>query len=378
MPGATADAASSDATERDEDRSPVFAVNRSPLDPEWDDFVSQTSGGHHLQTSRWAQVKATVGWRAARVVARRDGRIVGGCQVLMRPLPLIGSLAYVPRGPLTADAGQSTLDAILTGIREVARRERVLYLKIQPPVDRRDMEALLLARGFRPSGLEATPTATVRVDLRCTPEELLAQMSKNRRRNIRRAEGSGVNVRSGGAEDLPAYYRTIQATADRQGFLPYPARYYEQLWRSFSPGGHAMLLLAESGQRVVASLLLIAFRDTVLFKMGGWTGEHREARVNELLHWRAILLARSRGFRWYDLEGIAPDVAVAIRERHPRTPHTYAGTTRFKLGFGGSVALFPPAFDAPCTRGIGRGVMWLSPRAARWHTLIWWMVGRRG
>jgi lipid II:glycine glycyltransferase (peptidoglycan interpeptide bridge formation enzyme) len=378
MPCVSADAARSAATERDEDRSLTFAVSRSPLDREWDDFVSRTSGGHHLQTSRWAQVKATVGWRAARVVTRSDGRIVGGCQVLMRPLPLIGSLAYVPRGPLTADGGPSTLDEILTGIRELARRERLLYLKIQPPVDRPDMEALLLARGFRPSGLEAAPTATVRVDLRCTPDELLAQMSKNRRRNIRRAERSGVTVRSGGAADLPAYYRTIQATAERQGFLPYPARYYEQIWRSFSPGGHAMLLLAESGGHIVASLLLIAFRDTALFKMGGWSGEHREARVNELLHWRAILWARSRGFRWYDLEGIAPDVAAAIRERQPRTPHTYAGTTRFKLGFGGSVALFPPAFDAPCTRGVGRGVMWLAPTAARWHTLMSWMVGRRG
>jgi lipid II:glycine glycyltransferase (peptidoglycan interpeptide bridge formation enzyme) len=378
MPLANGNAAPSDAIEDREDGSPAVAVNRSSRDQEWDDFVSQTSGGHHLQTSRWAQVKATVGWRAARVVARCDGRIVGGCQVLIRPLPAVGSLAYVPRGPLIAGAGETTLDAILTAIRELARRERVLYLKIQPPVDRPDMESFLLARGFRPSHLEAAPTATVRVDLRRTPEDLLAQMSPTRRRNIRRGERSQVTVRWGGAEDLRAYYRTIQATAERQRFVPYPARYYEQMWRSFSPGGHAMLLVAEHGHRIVASLMLIAFGDTVLFKMGGWTGEHREARVNELLHWRAILSARRRGFRWYDLEGIASDAAVAIRDRRTPTPHTYAGTTRFKLGFGGSVVVFPPALDAPCTRGLGHGVMWLSPKAARWRTLVSWTVGRRG
>jgi lipid II:glycine glycyltransferase (peptidoglycan interpeptide bridge formation enzyme) len=297
--------------------------------------------------------------------------------MLMRPLPGVGSLAYVPRGPLIADPGETTLDAILTGVRELARRERLLYLKIQPPVDRHDMESFLLARGFRHSGLEAAPTATVRIDLRRSPEDLLAQMRPTRRRNIRRAHRGEVTVRWGGADDLPAYHRTIQATAERQRFAPYPARYYEQMWRSFSPGGHAMLLVAEHRERVVASLMLIGFGDTVLFKMGGWTGEHREARVNELLHWKAMLFARSRGFRWYDLEGIATDVAMAIRERGAPTSLTYAGTTRFKLGFGGSVAVFPPAFDAPCRRGLGRGVMWLSPKAARWHTPVWWMLGRR-
>jgi len=376
MPRASADDSHKDVPKAGPDGPLKVTLSRSAVDPEWDTFVSATSGGHHLQTSLWAQVKATVGWRAARVVVRRADRIRGGCQVLIRPLPIGGSLAYVPRGPLTADPGERMLQAILTSVRDLAQREGILYLKIQPPVDRGDMESELLARGFRRSGLEAAPTATVRVDLRGTPERLLHDMSPTRRRNIRRAERSDVRVRAGGTEDLPAYYRTIRATAQRQGFVPYPARYYEQLWRSFSPSGQAMLMLAEHRDRVVASLLLIAFGDTVLFKMGGWTGEHRELRVNELLHWRAMLSPRDRGFRWYDLEGIAPDVAIAIRERRARMSRTY-GTTRFKLGFGGCVTLFPPAFDTPCAPGLGHGVMWLSPRAARWQSLMHWTVGRR-
>ena len=61
-------------------------------DPAWDAFLAATPGGDHLQTSLWAQVKAPFGWRAARVVVTRDDRIVGGVQLLIRPLPLLGRL----------------------------------------------------------------------------------------------------------------------------------------------------------------------------------------------------------------------------------------------------------------------------------------------
>src|SRR6187551_2148455 len=102
----------------DDDCPLHVAVSHGAVDPEWDDFVAKTRAGHHLQTSRWGQVKATVGWRAKRLIARRGGLIVGGCQVLMRRVPLVGSVAYVPRGPLTAEPG-GALDAILAGLREL-------------------------------------------------------------------------------------------------------------------------------------------------------------------------------------------------------------------------------------------------------------------
>ena len=69
-------------------------------DPAWDTFLAETPGGHHVQTSLWAQVRAAAGWRAVRVVARRGDGIVAGAQVLIRPLPLVGAIGYVPRGPL--------------------------------------------------------------------------------------------------------------------------------------------------------------------------------------------------------------------------------------------------------------------------------------
>ena len=69
-------------------------IDRGDHNAEWDAWVASAPGGHHLQTSRWAQVKALAGWRAVRVIVRADGRIAGGCQMLVRDLPLSRRVAY--------------------------------------------------------------------------------------------------------------------------------------------------------------------------------------------------------------------------------------------------------------------------------------------
>ena len=72
----------------------------------WDRFIAEVAGGAYQQSSRWAGVKAVVGWRAERVVVERDGAIVGGCQLLLRRLPILGAVAYAPRGPVIAGRRQ--------------------------------------------------------------------------------------------------------------------------------------------------------------------------------------------------------------------------------------------------------------------------------
>ena len=106
-------------------------------------------------------------------------------------------------------------------------------------------------------------------------------------------------------------------------------------------------------------MLIVGFGDTAVYKMGGWVGARRNLHSNELLHWTAMRWARERGHRFYDLEGIPVAIAQALlRNAHP--PEAARGTTRFKLGFGGAVRVFPGAYDrarprilAPVGRAAG-------------------------
>lgn len=344
----------------------------------WDRFVADAPGGHHVQTGMWIQVKAVLGWRAARVVVERDGRCRGGCQVLLRRLPLVGSIGYAPRGPVLADDDPAVLEAILDGLRRLAGRESLAYLKLQPPTNRGDLGPVLEHRGFVRSDLEAAPTATVRILLPGADDEmLLAGMRKTTRNYVRQADRRGVTVRVGKDADLAILSRHLEATARRQGFETYPASYYEQMWRSFAPRGHARLLVAEHDGRALSSSLIIAFGDTALYKLGAWSGEGSALRPNEAVQWAAIRWARDAGFRWYDFEGIDHGTAVAARDGSPLPEAGRRGITHFKLGFGGQVALFPPAYDIAYRALLGRAVHLAAPRLERWRGVAHRLLGRR-
>jgi lipid II:glycine glycyltransferase (peptidoglycan interpeptide bridge formation enzyme) len=354
----------------------ALRVSSEPEDPRWDAFVGAAPGGSHLQSTLWARVKATQGWRAVRVQLERGGAIVAGCQVLVRRIRGIGAIAYVPRGPLAAGGDRGPLEQLLDALPQALARECVTYLKVQPPEGGDGLDRLLRARGYVPSSLEAAPVATVRVDLHRSLEEILAGMRPRTRNHIRASERRGAVVRLASAEDIGAYLELIRLTAARQGFSAYPAVYYRRMWEVFAPE-HGRVLLVVHGGRTLAGTLLIAFADTVVNKMAGWSGERTGVHPNELLQWAGIRWARESGHRYYDLEGIKPALARRLLAGES-PPEARQGVAHFKLGFGGEVTLFPGAYDLALRPLSGRLIRGLAPGLERWRPLAHRLLGRSG
>lgn len=353
---------------------PDIQIGRELADPEWDRFVAAAPGGTYQQTSMWAQVKSVAGWRPVRIALTADGAVVAGCQVLVRRVAGLG-VGYVPHGPLVAEADSATLSAVLDGLRQLVRRERVTYLKLQPPPDTIDMTGALGERGFVPSGLDPAPRMTVRVDVRQPPEAILAAMRGRTRTYIRQSQRRGVVTREGGDAELPVFCDLVEAMSRRKGYSPYSRGYYEQIWRGFS--GRAHLLLAEYQGEILSSTLLLAFGDTVSYKMGGWSGEHREIHPNELLHWAGMQWAREHGYRYYDFEGIDPAVGEAVLAGRDYTDLAVPGITRFKLGLGGEVTRFPGCHDYAPQPLLRAALPWLTPRIERLTPIAHRLAGRR-
>jgi len=350
--------------------------DRATAEAEWDAFVAATPGGTYHQSSTWAEVKAVMGWESSRLVLRRDGAIVGGCQVLVRRLPVGGKIAYVPRGPIVADRDPGLLDELLASLENLARTERIIFLKVQPPPDRHDVSSVLEARGYVESALEAAPLASTRIDLAAPVESLLRGVNRNTKRNLRKAQQCGIVVREGNEDDLRTVAGLIEATSRRQGFSPYPLRYYEQMWRVFRLHGRACLLIAELDDVALASNLVVGFSDTAIFKMGAWCGVRRDVPPNELLHWTAIEWARNSGYRYYDFDDIDPLVAATFLGGAAVPPEVYRGVTGFKLGFRGEILTFPAAYDYTPKPWLSGALRWLSPNLDRLAPLAQRLLGR--
>ncbi len=319
-------------------------VSQDCEDPIWDTFLARAPGGHHVQSSLWAQVKAVLGWRTARIVVMHGKEIAAGAQILMRSLPLVGTIGYVPKGPLLASDDPVLVQLVLDELRQIAKSHRIQFLAVQPPNNGEAFTRQLPDQGFQPASIELVPTATVLIELEKDLDTILADMSRKTRYNVRVGERKGITVREGTESDLSTYYRMVIETSQRQGFSPYPEEYFREMWRVLSPHGYIRLFLAEYESEVVSAQLAIPFGDTMINKLSVWSGRHGNRRPNEALQWAAIQWAKSNGYRYYDFEGIKTEAARAELRNEPLSDAFKQTVTSFKLGFGGEVTLFPGAY----------------------------------
>ncbi len=314
-------------------------------DQEWDTFVAQVPGGHHLQTSLWGQVKTFSGWSSARVIISEGETIIAGAQLLIKSLPLIGSIAYIPKGPLFSSAEPGLRNLVTTSLFNLINKHRMAYIIIQPPIDDTELSGQLLNYGFQQSKNSVAPTATVILDLSLSLDDILEQMKPKTRYNISIGQRKGVNVREGNENDLSIFHHLMVATGQRNKFPPEPEEYFRLMWKLLYKQGYVRLFLVEYEGEVLSTILIIPFGDTVIYKRGAWSGAHGNLHPNEVMHWEVIKWVKSHGYRFYDLEGIDPRIARSIVHKDSSANNSITGAASFKIGFGGKVTLFPEAYD---------------------------------
>jgi lipid II:glycine glycyltransferase (peptidoglycan interpeptide bridge formation enzyme) len=308
----------------------------------WTDLVTSAPNGHVLQSWAWGELKAQFGWRALRL---REGS--AAAQVLFRSLPLgLGTIAYVPRGPVVDFRDGAALEALLDKIHPPARAGQAICLKIEPNLEEDPSWVQPLgALGFRPSPHTIQPRRTIVVDLDAEPEALLARMKQKTRYNIRLAGRKGVTIRAGGEADLPAFYRLMEVTAERDRFGVHSRAYYEAVHRLFVPPGWGCLLLAEYQGQLLAGLVVLAYGDTAVYLYGASSDEHRNRMPTYLLQWEAMCWAKAQGCRFYDLWGVPDEDEEELEASFAGRNEGLWGVYRFKRGFGGRLVRTVGAWD---------------------------------
>lgn len=304
---------------------------------------------HLLQTWEWGEVKRQTDWQPSRLLwsSASGGAPAAAASLLVRRisrLPL--GVAYVPKGPILDWSNAPLVEAVLAAIELEARRQRAIFVKIDPDVAPdgpagQAVQAALRRRGWRPSAEQIQFRNTALLDLTSDEDALLAAMKPKWRYNIRLAERRGVLVCRGAVADLPTFYALYSETGQRDGFIVRPYDYYEATWRTFMQPADAAapcadLLLAEVEGDAVAGLILFRFADRAWYMYGASSERQRSAMPNHLLQWEAMRLARAAGCTVYDLWG-APDT---LDESDGMW-----GVWRFKEGFGAQFAPHIGAWD---------------------------------
>ena len=333
-------------------------------------------GGSFLQTPAWGRAKQ--GWRRTHLGwFDASGARVGAGLVLSRTIPRLSrSYAYLPEGPglpwdLVAAEPARWLDplvawakgrkafALRLGYPVVSRiwdREPVKkqvvengllsFTTLPTAVDNptaRTLEAWLDRNGWLPLGADGVAVGQPRllciVDLRGRTEaELLKGMNQQWRRNVKKAEKAGVQVRAVGPEGLDTFHDLYVESAQRDNFLPRPKAYFDAMVRAFDSEGagtseteprvSARFYEAHVDGDVLASALMIRFGRTFSYLYGGSTERNRDARASNALQWQAMRDASAAGCDAYDFRGFNTSLGAT-------SPLT--GLLLFKLGAGADV-----------------------------------------
>ena len=188
--------------------------------------------------------------------------------------------------------------------------------------------AYLQFLGTRPSGpFVRRQFSTVLIDLHREPDAIMADMHRNVRAEIRRAEGEGISWEQGvDTAEFAAFHGAFAREKGIEGF---------DLQRLRSFGASLFLTRAVLHGKTLAQHAYIVdsaeSRARFLYSSSGRFEGANSAlvgRANRWCHWKDMLCLRDRGIRTYDLGGIASGTADA-EER--------AGIDEFKLRFGGAV-----------------------------------------
>lgn len=278
----------------------------------WDAKVVEL-GGSILQSWVWGEFQNFFGNKIVRL-SGSDFAALG----VQASLPLGKNYLYFPRGPL------GNMDSALTELKRLDEDHNIVFARLEPQV--------LL--DLPPASKETQPQQVWMLNLAKTEEELLIAMKPKTRYNINLAQRKGVRVFEGTVKDLINLYQLMLETASRAEFKLHPQEYYWQMFEALAPS-HAKILIAEYQGQPLAGMILTFFSDTATYLHGGSASRLRDVMAPYLLHWEAIKLAKTLGYSYYDLGGVADQTT------HPG----WAGLTRFKKSFGGYEVAYPGSFD---------------------------------
>lgn len=295
---------------------------------------------HFLQTRMWAAFKEKYGWKAHYFMV--DNIFVS---VLLKTLPYLGSIAYVPMGPALVAETAEEQAAVLAATGESLRKHLpadTLVLRCDPPWEKKTGKLT----GIRKAVMDIQPPDTVLIDLSGSEEDLLAAMKPKWRYNIRLPEKKGVIVSAYRDRDaletaFPVFWELYRETAARDGITIHSRNYYRDLLETaleHPEDGCMTIYIARHDTDALAAIIVMQCGSEATYLYGASSGNKRNLMPAYALQWQALRDAKKAGCLSYDFYGIPPSDDPS---------HPMHGLYRFKTGFGGRIIHRTGSLDIP-------------------------------
>lgn len=300
---------------------------------EWEKFLSIYSPSALFQSWYWGDVQKKIHNRVYRFGIYKQNTLFGVMQVIV-VLAKRGNYLHVRHGPVFTSQHNIVWNTVLAFLKQLAKKHRCVCIRINPLLD--DMASnnvLLKSIGFLPSAIHRMDGEYSWVlDLDVSEDELLANMRKSTRYEIKKAKSAAIFIEESDAID--SFIALYDHTSKRQGFVGNKG--IKEEFETFYKKNKAALYLGKIDNQIIAAAVILYYNKQAIYHHGASIPS--KIPVSHAIQWRAICDAKQRGMNVYNFWGISDENNLA---------HPWRGLTLFKKGFGGREIRYIHTYDYP-------------------------------
>lgn len=299
----------------------------------WSDLLRKFPESNFLQSPLWAEANRLIGHKIVFENFDDEAMFLGIIKDAKR-----GRYLEIPGGPLVDWENKPLVKKIFARIKTVAKENHCVFVRFRPQLENTPKNNLLLSSlDFSEAPMHLHAQDTILINLEKSEEELLADLRRQTRYEVRRSEKLNLKIEEDHSEAAFKSFHKIQVeTAKRQNFVPPDEKTLLAERTAFSPENLKLYVVKTEDEKPVAYGLILFYGNEAAYFEAASTDLNRKLPGAYLLLWTAIKDLKQQEIKRFNLWGIAP----------PNQPnHRYAGVTTFKTGFGGKIVEYIPAKD---------------------------------
>jgi lipid II:glycine glycyltransferase (peptidoglycan interpeptide bridge formation enzyme) len=293
----------------------------------WEEYILSKNEANFLQSWDWGEFHKALGKTINRSGFYENNKLVGIMLSVVEPARR-GRYLTVPGGPIINWKNNELIKSFAQQIKVIAKENNCVFIRVRPQLKSDEFSKRIFKDlGFITAPMHLHAELTSQLDIAKSEEELMTQMRKTTRYEVKKAIKEGIKITTSTDEkEIKKFYDIQIETAKRQKFVPFSYKFLHEQFKIFTQSGYAILYKAEYENKLLAQAFVIFYGREAVYHYGASTDEGRHFPGAYLIQWEAIKEAKKRGMTRYNFWGVAPE---------ENRNHRFSGLSLFKRGFGG-------------------------------------------
>lgn len=305
-------------------------------------YIQNSPYSSIYQTFEWGEIKKTDGWSVIRFIIRDNEKIIGAFSALTKKVPMLNSAyMYIPRGPVinyNSITKSAVLKIIIDYLREYCKKNNIIYARINPDLPYSEEDRILLdSLDLKKSNNPILHTATFRLNLLDSEEQILNNFESRIRHDIKKAEKQEVKIiNSNDISNFNIFYNLLKTVSEKNKFPIYSYKLMKTIWEVLSEKNMCRIFITEYNGVFLSGAFLLLAGEKCIYQWGGSIRSELKINPNQFMHWEIIKWLKNNHYTSYDFQGVKEDVEKG---------DPLWGIYLFKRGFSGDYVKLIGEYD---------------------------------